>query len=294
MKTIMAYINLKFFQRLILLFTVSGLAIAQTNILTHTPVPGGIAIIDIPLSLTKSGQAPIVYFLDNRVMVLPNLKDPHSKWQAIVGIPLNISTGDHQISVQETSKRNSTKKKKITFKVDNKIYKKQYITLKNKRQVNPYAKDLDRIKKEKKEITSSFKKWSTKHSPSTQLSSPVPGPISSPFGLRRYFNNEPRKPHSGIDIAAPEGTPIISPANGTVVTIGNYFFNGNTVLIDHGHGLISMFCHLQNIGVKPGDIISKGEHIGTIGQTGRVTGPHLHWSVSLNNARVDPGIFLHP
>jgi len=189
-----------------------------------------------------------------------------------------------------TNKKNTSVK--IPFTIQDKEYESQYLTITNKRHVNPIQKDLVRIKKEKSEMVAAFKNWKAEPEDVTDFTLPAPGRFSSPFGLRRFFNNEPRNPHSGLDIAAPEGTPALSPAQGTVVATGNYFFNGNTVLLDHGQGLITMYCHLSEIHVKKGQSLKAGDTLGLVGKTGRATGPHLHWSVSLNNTRVDPMLFL--
>ncbi|MFT6624573.1 MAG: murein DD-endopeptidase MepM/ murein hydrolase activator NlpD, partial [Cycloclasticus sp.] len=121
---------------------------------------------------------------------------------------------------------------------------------------------------------------------------PANGRLSSPFGLKRFFNQQARNPHSGLDIAAAKGSPIFAPAGGTVIDTGHYFFNGNTVLIDHGQGLISGYFHLNKMLVSIGDEVEQGQQIAEIGATGRVTGPHLHWNVYLNNTKVDPAFFI--
>lgn len=242
-----------------------------------SPVPGGLAIIPI-----NSKVKPVVYFRGNRVMMLKNEEKPG--WLAVVGIPLSAKAGTHHLV--------SASNRKIAFEVKDKSYETQRLQIKNKRQVNPYKEDLERIRKERIEMNTAFKQYDEMIEPETEFLLPVKGRFSSPFGLKRFFNGEPRNPHSGLDIAAAEGVEVRAPAEGKVVATGNYFFNGNTILLDHGQGLVSMYCHLSSIDVKIGDRITQGGLLGAVGQTGRVTGPHLHWSVSLNNTRVDPNLFL--
>ncbi|WP_455211752.1 peptidoglycan DD-metalloendopeptidase family protein [Kaarinaea lacus] len=249
----------------------------------HNPVPGGIVVVPLPVN---SSTAPQVYYQDNRVMVAPN-GDPQNAWVAIAGIPLEASVGKQQLSI-----KTENGDQLVSFHIKDKKYETQHLKIKNKRKVNPNKKDMERIGKEKKEIQYALALWSESDQLPTEFMLPVKGRLSSPFGLRRYFNQQPRKPHSGIDIAAPEGTPIIAPMGGTVISTGDYFFNGNTVFLDHGNGLVTMYCHMSKIDVKPGQRVSQGEAIGAVGKTGRVTGPHLHWGVSLNDARVDPALFF--
>ena len=247
------------------------------------PVPGGIAVVPLePISQ----PVPSAYFGKTRVLIRRNTQ----YWEAVVGIPLSAEVGIHQLRVEAANGKTYTR----DFSVTAKDYATQHITLKNKRMVNPYAKDLERIRKEKKIILGALATWSDKAEVQTRFILPVDGELGSPFGLRRYFNGEPRRPHSGLDIAAPEGTVIRSPADGVVINTGDYFFNGNSVFVDHGQGLVTMFCHLSDIDVQAGTVVKQGDVLGKVGMTGRVTGPHLHWSVSLNNTRVEPMLFLTP
>ncbi len=239
-------------------------------------VPGGVAVIPLGASPT----APTARYHDNPVLVVRE----DNQWIAIVGISLKNPLGAQQLTTGDG--------RTLGFTVTPKHYREQHIKLKNSRQVNPLAEDMTRINRELAEQTRAYQTFSPNQPSNLMFDKPVNGPLSSPFGLRRFFNGEERNPHSGLDFAVGAGTPIKSPAAGKVILIGNYFFNGNTVFVDHGQGLISMFCHMSKIDVKLGQSLPRGGIVGRVGSTGRATGPHMHWNVSLNDTRVDPAIFI--
>jgi len=256
--------------------------VAYAQELPHaSPVPGGIAILPL---VPDTEPAPVVHFADQRVMVMRH----DGRWQAVVGLPLTLDPGPQTVSARDSQ----GKTREYPFTVQSKEYAVQRLTLKDKRMVEPTAEDLARITREQAIIQQAFAAWTEEALPSLRFLLPVHGSVSSVFGLRRFFNNEPRQPHSGIDIAAPVGAPVIAPLAGTVTQTGEYFFNGKTVFLDHGQGLISMFNHLSRIAVERGARVNQGQKIGEVGMSGRVTGSHLHWTVSLNNSRVDPVLFL--
>ena len=245
----------------------------------ESSVPGGIKII----RLSVTGDAPPYVEADgHRVLVLQD----GTGWVAVVGIPLATPLGPRLVTV-----RGAGGPQEIEFTVGDKRYASQSLTV-APRHVNLSAKDLERVNRERLRIDRALVHWSESPPNTLRWPPPVPGVRSSSFGMRRVFNGESRNPHSGMDIAAAAGTPVVLPVAGTVIDTGDYFFTGNTVLVDHGRGLISMYCHLSAIDVQPGQRISAGTRIGTVGMTGRATGPHLHWALSLNRAFVDPELFL--
>jgi len=267
----------------LLILSVLLLASAGSHALTldSTPVPGGIAVITLP----ADAEPATARYRDRKVLVTRN---ENNDYIAVIGLPLASEPGRHYLKVNNTS----GKTQNLGFQVADKAYEEQHITIKDKRKVNPEKRDMERITRESRQIKSALRHWSQQDDITLAFEKPVEGPTSSPFGLRRFFNEQARNPHSGLDIAAPEGTPIRAPAAGTVIETGDFFFNGNTVLLDHGQGLVTMYCHMNKIDVTPGQSVDSGEILGEVGMTGRVTGPHLHWGVSLNDARIDPLLFL--
>lgn len=248
----------------------------------QSAVPGGVVII--PLAKQTSIK-PKVQFQNKPVMVIAE----QQQWQAVLGVPLDLTAGTHRVVVH-SGEQTST----VMFDIADKQYPTQHITIKDKRKVNPNQYDMQRINRETARINAALQQWTQRDTIPFNFIWPVKGRVSGLFGRRRVFNGEPRKPHSGMDIAAATGSLIQAPAAGIVRGTGDYFFNGNTVFIDHGQGLVTMFCHLDEIHVKDGQSIEQGQAIGTVGETGRVTGPHLHLGVSLNDERVEPTLFFPP
>ena len=244
----------------------------------ESAVPGGVAIVPLAVG---TDSAPVAQAQGHRVLVTQR----DGQWVAVVGIPLSAEPGRALVAVQ------SPASKLVGFEVGPKAYATQSLKV-APRQVNPSRQDLARIARERTRIERSLSHWTDTLPASLRFVAPVPGVRSSSFGLRRVFNGEARNPHSGMDIAAPSGTPLRAPLDGEVLDIGNFFFNGNTVFVDHGAGFISMYCHLSRIAVKPGERIRAGAVLGEVGMTGRVTGPHLHWGLSLNHTWVDPALFV--
>ncbi len=243
-------------------------------------VPGGIALLQLP----NYKQDTKVFFKNRRIAVFPY----KNTWVAMAGIGLSTKPGDYEFSIKQSDGVSSTTKVTIEYKK----YDEQHLTIKNKRKVNPNKADSKRISEESVRKKKAKKQF-TETTPDVDFIWPVTGRISSIFGLRRFFNEQERSPHNGLDIAADEGTPIKAVASGTIIDTGDFFFSGNMIYIDHGQGIISLYAHLSDISVKPGDIVKQGDVIGKVGQTGRVTGAHLHFAVITNQTLIDP-VFMLP
>ena len=261
-------------------FAFSGLA--HASLPQSSNVPGGVAIVPLG-SVSASGHPPQTWLGEQPVLVTSD----HKQWYAVVGLSLDMTAGPHQLRVKigDVTKTQD-------FVVNGKHYPEQHITLKDKSKVELSAEDEARAARELAVITELKHHWRAAQDTDLALILPVKGELAGRFGLRRFFNGEPRAPHAGLDVAVASGTPIKASAPGQVLAVGDYFFNGKTVFVDHGNGLITMYCHLERIDVANGVAVKKGQRIGLSGQTGRATGPHLHWSVVLNGAMVDPELFI--
>jgi murein DD-endopeptidase MepM/ murein hydrolase activator NlpD len=242
-------------------------------------VPGGVAIVEL-----GTATAPKSVTYDGRQIL--SIKSG-TGFKAIVGLPLATSPGAKtlQLVTEDGAKRS------LSFKVLPKKYVEQHLKV-PQNQVDLSAEDAARVETEQQRLRASLDSFSAEAPATFSLRPPVQGTRSSSFGLRRFFNGQARNPHSGMDFAAGTGTAIVAPAAGVVLDVGNFFFNGNTVLVDHGSGFVTMYCHLSAFDVQKGDRVSTGQLLGKVGATGRVTGPHLHFGVVLNGASVDPALFL--
>lgn len=247
-------------------------------------VPGGIAVLRLA---DRDAEPPRVWFQDKPVLVWRG----GDGWYALVGLPLGIEAGTYSVRIA-AAQAAAPQEVVQRFEVQPKTYPVQHVRIKDKRKVTPAAADMQRIEREQKVIAALKNHWRDDARVDLAFALPADGPLSSRFGLRRVFNGEPRQPHSGLDVAVAAGTPVHSAAAGRVLETGDYFFNGRTVFVDHGQGLITMYCHLQRIDVHPGEDLARGQQVGLAGASGRASGPHLHWSVFLNGAAVDPELFL--
>lgn len=237
-------------------------------------IPGGLIQFEL-----ESAQAPQAEFNQSRLLTesLGN-----NRWRVWLGLGLDLAPGQHQVRINHRN---------YPFQVQDFAYPEQHLQISDTSKVNPDPKQLERIQREQQQLKQIFARYSPGPAQLDWLK-PVQGKTGSAFGLKRFFNEQARAPHSGFDITAAEGTPVKNAAHGQVVMATELFFNGNTVIVDHGQGLLSLYCHLSQIQVQLGQQLTQGQVLGNVGHTGRATGPHLHWGVSLNGVRINPALWL--
>ena len=245
-------------------------------------VPGGVARV----ILAAGDPAPKAHLDGNRLLV----RREKNEWVALAGVPLGAKVGSTlKVEVDFANGKRQVR----PVKVVDKKYLTQHLSVAPDQAELP-AEMLARYQQEREHLAQVLRTYTETGPESLALLQPVPGRRSSSFGLRRVINGMPRSPHGGLDIAAPEGTPVAATAPGRVADSGEYLFLGRTVVLDHGQGMLSLYSHLSAVDVEAGAVVPAGAPIGKVGATGRATGPHLHFSVYLNAVSVDPAIFLAP
>lgn len=251
--------------------------------LTDAPAdaaPGRVA----QLRLGAAAQAPKAHYDGRRLLV----RQERGEWIALAGIPLSVKAGSTlPVEIDYGAGRREVRKLPVvpwTYQV-------QRLDLPPEQAELP-PEQIARYEQEREHFAKVLRTFTETGPADLALLQPVPGRRSGSFGLRRVINGVPRSPHGGLDIAAPAGTPVVAAAPGRVLDAGEYLFLGRTIVLDHGQGLLTLYAHLNAMHVGPGGTVAAGATIGEVGTTGRATGPHLHFSVYLNAASVDPAIFL--
>jgi murein DD-endopeptidase MepM/ murein hydrolase activator NlpD len=241
--------------------------------------PGRVA----QLRLGAAPQPPKAHYDGRRLLV----RQERGEWIALAGIPLSVKPGSTvPVEIDYGGRREVRKLPVLPWK-----YPEQRIDMPAEQADLP-PEQLARYEQEREHFAKVLRTFTETAPAELALVQPVPGRRSGSFGSRRVINGVPRSPHGGLDIAAPTGTPVVAATAGRVLDVGEYLFLGRTIVLDHGQGLLTLYSHLSAVHVGPGGVVTTGATIGEVGATGRATGPHLHFSVYLNAASVDPAIFL--
>ena len=249
--------------------------------------PGEIISFSIKGGLeVKNAQ---IRFLGNKYPLVKDIE--RDELLAIIGIDLGVKPGTYPLTIyiQDSAGEWGTLEKQITisareFPVKRLRVKEEYVT--------PPAEVMERIKRESELLKSIYQMFTSEWLGEGAFIVPTKGKFFDNFGERRIYNDKPRSSHGGVDISAPQGTLVLASNSGKVVLASNLYFSGKAVIIDHGLGLFSLYCHFSKIKVKRGQHVRRGDVIGEVGATGRVTGPHLHWGIKVLGSRVDPHSLL--
>ena len=248
-----------------------------------TQQPGELVLVTVeteqPSSVTGAA-------FDNDVHFFQSGNKP-TVWQALVGIDVDVQPGEYPLELKIVSQAGVETRETRMLRLSRRAFATRYLTLPEK-YVNPPAEVQERIRRETEELKAIFSTVSPARLWEGGFRRPLSGKVISSFGKRSVLNGQPRSLHAGVDLRAPMATALRAPAGGRVVLVKELYFAGNCIILDHGLGLYSQFAHLESFRVKEGQLVRRGEVIGFTGRSGRVQGPHLHWSVKLSNARIDP------
>jgi murein DD-endopeptidase MepM/ murein hydrolase activator NlpD len=245
--------------------------------------PGAVVRLDVSCTCKAAGRPATARVFDREIPLVP-VRD--GAWSGLIGIDLDTTAGTYPIQIAAESADATPRTATHPLAVTARRFPTRRLTVAPV-YVEPPAAELERIAADTARLDALYKTTTGQSLPG-QFEAPIAAPPQDTFGARSIFNGQPRSPHAGTDFRAPAGTRIVAPAAGSVVLADDLFFTGRTVVIDHGLGLISVLAHMSKIGVRVGDAVQRGDVLGAVGATGRATGPHLHWSVRLNGARVDP------
>ena len=245
--------------------------------------PGDVLRAD--LKVAKGVASVDILLGSQRIVFQPQVGS--GKWLGLVGIDLETKPGRYTLKGTVRFADSQTVELEQAFQVLPKAFPVQRIQVEEK-YVTLDPKAEKRAEEESKKLKAIWETLTPQKLWQGRFLSPVASQLTSGFGRRRIVNNQPRSPHSGVDLKAATGTPIKAGNTGKVVLAEDLYFSGNTVVLDHGFGLYTFYAHCSTMAVNPGDMVTRGQVIAEVGATGRVTGPHLHWACRLNEARVNP------
>jgi murein DD-endopeptidase MepM/ murein hydrolase activator NlpD len=257
----------------------TAFSLPSVHLSSHDIYQGDLALIKIDL---KEGERPRVWWMDQELYLVQN--DMKTGWFGFLGVDLKTKPGRYPLLVKVLP---GPWEKRMNVKVIEKDRGVRRLTL-PKKMVELDEPTLERVRKETEVMKEVLDEPPTPPAWRGPFCKPVNGEVIGPFGEASIINGMPRAPHSGVDLRAERGTPVVAMNNGKVVLVANQFFSGQCVVIDHGGAIQSMYFHLDKVMVQEGAVVSKGQVIGLVGSTGRAEGPHLHLGVRVNGARVDP------
>lgn len=268
----------------------SGASDVQAELSAQEVANGSIVLVTVklPEKLASHVTADSVTagFEGATIPFFPVGKDA-STYEAVLGIPLERATGETKVTVFVTDDSKETRTIELPFKVVDGKYPVEELHV-NPKHVNPPKKAMVRIKREIAEVGKVYARLTREKLWTGPFVLPVQSAITSYFGSRRIYNGQPRAGHPGTDLRAPVGTPIHAPAPGVVAMAKNLYFTGNTVILDHGYGVFTLYAHMSKLKVKEGDRVEAGALLGLSGMTGRANGPHLHWGAIVHKVKVNP------